>query len=120
MPKLSMSDKQMISELEKGREWLLSKPSLLLSSLRRKLHSVIRNIYVLHTTPAQSDELYRVLVDGTTIVHIEIPRDPKKGEVVFEKWSVKEYLNGPETRPKGIYRRKFLMALKLAGVEQRA
>jgi hypothetical protein len=59
--------------------------------------------------------LYRVLVDGTTIVHIEIPRDPKKGEVVFEKWSVKEYLNGPETRPKGIYRRKFLMALKLAG-----
>jgi hypothetical protein len=33
-----------------------------------------------------------VLVDKATVVHIEIPRNPKNGDTVFETRSVEEYL----------------------------
>ena len=119
MTELSRSDKQMIGELEAGRERLLSEPSLqiLLSNLRRKLRSITRNLYIFDSIPEQTEDLYRVLVDGTTVVHIEIPRDAQYGEVVFEKWSVKEHLNIRKSLT-GLHRRRFGMALGLA--EQRA
>ncbi len=46
---------------------------------------------------SKAKTLYGVLVDGTTVVHIEIPRDAQGAEVAFEKWSVEEY---SETRKK--------------------
>jgi hypothetical protein len=114
---LSRSDKQMISELEEGRERLLSEPSLLLSNLRRKLESITPNVYVFDWIPEQGEDWYGILVDGTTVVHIEIPRDAS-GEVIFEKWSVRDYLNTRKKRLRGVYRRKFEIALRLA--ERRA
>ena len=91
----SLSDRRMIDDLERGREWLLSEPSSqnLLSILRRKLQSITRNVYVLACTPEQAEDPYDLLVDGTTIVRIEIPRDAGWGDVVFERWGIEEYLS---------------------------
>jgi hypothetical protein len=119
--RLSLSDKQMISELERGREQLLSEPSSrsLLSNLRRKLQSISRNIYVFHWIPEQTEDLYDVLVDGVTVVHIEIPRGERGKEVVFEKWGIQEYLSARKqlTKPD---RRKLELALRLAQEPHRA
>ena len=118
MPKLSMSDKRTIGELENGRHRLLSEPSSLLSNLRHKLGSITSNMYIFECVPEQGEDLYGVLVDGATVVHIEIPRNPQSGEVMFQRWSVKEYLNTPKTRPRGMRRRVFEIALRLG--ERRA
>ena len=113
MPRQSLTDKRMIGELEKGREQLLSDPSSrkLLSSLRRKLQSITRNIYVVHWISEQTGDLYDVLVDGSIVVHIEVPRDARTDEIVFEKFGMEEYLNRRLTKPN---RRKLELALKLA------
>jgi hypothetical protein len=113
VPRQSLTDKRMIGELEKGREQLLSDPSSrkLLSSLRRKLQSITRNIYVVRWTPEQTEDLYDVLVDGTSVVHIEVPRDARTDEVVFEKFGIEEYLNRRLTKPD---RRKLELPLRLA------
>jgi hypothetical protein len=111
----SLSDKQMMSELEGGREHLLSDPSSrsLLSSRRRKLQSVTRNVYVFRWIPEQTEDLYDILVDGTTVVHIEIPRATRGGEIVFERWGIQEYLNARKHLAKPV-RRKLELALRLA------
>jgi len=113
VPRQSLTDKRMIDELERGRELLLSDPSShkLLSSLRRKLQSVTRNIYVVRWIPEQTEDLYDVLVDGTSVVRVEVPRDARTAEVVFEKFGVEEYLNRRLTKPD---RRKLELALGLA------
>jgi hypothetical protein len=101
-------------ELELGREHLLSAPAAqnLMSFLRRRLESITRNI---KWVPEQAEDLYDILVDGTTVVHIEIPRDLSSGEgdIVFEKRDVREYLNSQRrlTKP---YRRRIELALQLA------
>ncbi len=118
MAKLSRTDKLMISGLEEGRERLLSKPSLLLSNLRHKLSSITRNIYIFDWIPEQGEDLYGVLVDGTTVVYIEIPRDAQGGEVACEKWSVEEYSETRKKRLTKLGRRNFEIALNLA--ERRA
>ena len=113
MPRQSLTNKRMIGELERGREQLLSDPSShkLLSSLRRKLQSVTRNIYIVRWIPEQTEDLYDVLVDGTSVVHIEVPRDARADEVVFEKFGIEEYLDRRLTKPD---RRKLELALRLA------
>jgi hypothetical protein len=113
VPRQSLTDKRMIGELERGREQLLSDPSShkLLSSLRRKMQTVTRNIYVVRWIPEQTEDLYDVLVDGTSVVHIEVQRDARADEVVFEKFGIEGYLNRRLTKPD---RRKFELALRLA------
>jgi len=113
VPRQSLTNKRMIGELERGREQLLSDPSShkLLSSLRRKLQSVTRNIYIVRWIPEQTEDLYDVLVDGTSVVHIEVPRDARADEVVFEKFGIEEYLDRRLTKPD---RRKLELALRLA------
>ena len=110
-----LSERRMIEELEAGREHLLSAPysRRLLSLLRHRLLSITRNIYVIRHITEQREDLYDILVDGTTVVHIELPRDASSTEIVFEKSSVKEYLeaNRQMTKPN---RRKLELALKLA------
>jgi hypothetical protein len=113
MTRQSLTEKRMIDELERGREQLLSNPSSnkLLSSLRRKLQSITRNIYVVSWIPEQTEDLYDVLVDGTSVVHIEVRRDGRTDEVVFEKFGIEEYLNRRLSKPD---RRKLELALRLA------
>jgi len=110
-----LSDKQMVRELELGREQLLSEAASqrLLSLLRRRLQSITRNLYVVRWIPEQAEDSYDVLVDGAIVVHIEIPRDLSGGEILFEKKDVKEYLNSHRhlTKPD---RRRLELALELA------
>lgn len=109
------SEKQMIEELEAGREYLLSAPAArrLLSLLRRRLQAITRNVYVVRHIQEQTEDLYDILVDGITVVHIELPRDGDSTEIVFEKNGVKEYLEARRqmTKPN---RRKLELALELA------
>ena len=112
MTRQSLTEKRMTDELERGRQQLLSDPShKLLSNLRRKLQSITRNIYVINWIPERAEDLYDVLVDGTSVVHIEVPRDARTDDVVFEKFGIEEYLKRRHGKPD---RRKFELALRLA------
>jgi hypothetical protein len=53
------------------------------------------------------------LIDGTTVARIEIPRDDRSGEIIFEKWSVDEYLKTRKTLEK-ITSRKLQLAIELS------
>ncbi|MBR0839078.1 hypothetical protein JQ607_02625 [Bradyrhizobium liaoningense] len=110
-----LSEKQMIRELEAGREHLLSAPAArrLLWLLRHRLQSITRNVYIVRYVPDQTEELYDILVDGVTVVHIELPRDVSSTEIVFEKSGINEYLEACRhiTKPN---RRKLELALELA------
>lgn len=109
------SDEQMIDELKTSRERLLSDASLqsLLTALRRGLQSTTRNVYIFRWIPEQAEDLYGVLADGATVVHIEIPRHAQDREAVFESWPVEEYLKGRKTLTKQ-ERHKLELALRLA------
>jgi hypothetical protein len=115
---VTLSDERMINELKKGRETLLAdtSASALLSVLRRRLQSATGNMYVLDWIPEQFDDLYDVLVDGVSVVHIEISRGSAT-EDVFQMWPVEEYLGMVRkvlTKPA---RRKLELALQLAKAE---
>jgi hypothetical protein len=107
------SEKQMIGELEAGREYLLSAPAArrLLSLLRHRLQSITRNVYIVRHITEQYEDLYDILVDGTTVVQIELPRDASTTEIVFEKSSVKEYARRGITK---LHRRRLELALELS------
>ena len=112
------SDEQMLDELEAGRERLLSDASTqsLLTAWRRRLQSITRNVYIFRWIPVQAEDSYGVLVDGATVVHVEVPRHTKHREMVFESWPVDEYLNGRKSLAKR-ERRKLELALRLARSE---
>ncbi|WP_426407714.1 hypothetical protein [Bradyrhizobium ganzhouense] len=107
-----LSEKQMIGQLEAGREYLLSAPGSrrLLSLLRQRLQSITRNVYVVRYIPEQTEELYDILVDGVNIVHIELPRDPSSTAIVFEKSELEEY----RRHLTKVVRRKLELAIELA------
>jgi hypothetical protein len=106
-------DMRSIDTLKKQREWLLSDPTSrkLLTALRRALQSITRNIFIVHYIPEQYEDIYDILVDGTTVVRIEIPRHGHDGDVVFEKWPIYEYLKKSRTKPS---RSKLRLAIELA------
>jgi len=114
----SVSDERIVDDLKKSRERLLSEPESreLLSGLRRQLQSITRNLYVIRWIPEQAEDLYHVLVDGTTIVHIEIPRVRHDGAPAFKKWPVEAYMKERKAIPKR-ERRKLELALRLARSE---
>ncbi|WBL75889.1 hypothetical protein I3J27_22965 [Bradyrhizobium xenonodulans] len=103
----------MIRELEAGREHLLSAPAArrLLSLLRHRLLSITRNVYIVRRIPEQYEDLYDILVDGVTVVHVELPRDVSRTEIVFERSGIKEYLKAGRTKPD---RRILELAIELA------
>jgi hypothetical protein len=112
-------DERIMNELRQRREWLLSEEARaqdILMHLRREMRSLTRNIYFLGSIPEQYEDLYDFLIDADTVVRVEIPRDSRSGEVVFEKWSTKDYrrrLSGRECH-------RFQLALKLAIPERKA
>jgi hypothetical protein len=93
----------MIDELKNERERLLSERSSprLRSELRRRLQSITRDIYIIRSIARQGEEIYDVLVDGATVVNIEIPRNPQNGDAVFETRSVEEYLKARSSPASG-------------------
>ncbi len=98
-----------------GRKRLLSEPTSqkLLSVLRRQLQSISRNVHIVRHIPEQTEDLYDILVDGMTAVHVELPRDLNGGEVTVEKMDIQTYLKTRKlsTKPN---RRRLEIALELA------
>lgn len=111
----SLSDQKVIEQLERSRDQLLSGDSAsdLVRVLRRKLQSITRNVYVLRWVPEQAEDIYDVLVDGVTVVRVEISRVTPGQETAFESWTVEEYRSNRKalTKPE---RRKLELALELA------
>jgi hypothetical protein len=116
MKKLSRADKEMIGELRAARERLLSDPSRreLLSAIRKVLNTISRNMYVVFYIPEQYEEIYEVLVDGTTIASVELPRKSVSGSIVFESWALDDYLNRKKGRLSKLARRRLNFAIELA------
>jgi hypothetical protein len=116
MKKLSRTDKETIGELRAGREHLLSDPSRreLLSTIRRGLNTISRNMYVVFYIPEQCEEIYEVLVGGATIASVELPRKSVGGSVVFESWALNDYLNRKKGRLSKLSRRRLNFAIQLA------
>jgi hypothetical protein len=116
MRKLSRADKEMISELRAGRERLLFDPSRqeLLSTIRKGLNTNSRNMYIVFYMPEQCEEIYQVLVDGTTIISIELPRKSVGGSIVFEFWTLDDHLKKTKGRLSKLARRRLNFAIELA------
>jgi hypothetical protein len=115
MNKLSRADKEMIGELKAGHERLLSDPSRreLLSTIRKGLNTISRNMYIVTYLPEQYEEIYEVLVDGKTIVSVELPRKSPDAPVVLEFWSLDDYMNR-RGRLSKLARRRLNFAIELA------
>jgi hypothetical protein len=110
----TLAEKTIIAELENGRTKLLAEesPRVLLDVIRRRLSTVTDNLYLLRWIPEQGEDLYEVLVDGSTVVHVEIPRGEKR-ETVFELSPVDVYRRSAASLTK-TDRRKIEAALQLA------
>jgi len=115
MKSTRLSDQQLIDELEKGRQELLTGKlsQTLLPALRRRSQVITANVYVIRWIPEQREDLIDVLVDGKTVVHVELPRVVNTKEILFRTWHISEYLraNKDLSRPD---RRRIEVALQLA------
>lgn len=114
MTALTMTEQALIAELEGGRARLLAEESArsLLQAIRRRLSTITNNLYILRWIPEQGEDLYDVLVDGTSIAHVEIPRGGNE-ETVFEVSPVEAYQRRTASLTK-TDRRKIEVALRLA------
>lgn len=110
----TLTEQALIAELEGGRARLFAEESArsLLQAIRRRLHTITNNLYVLRWIPEQGEDLYDVLVDGISVVHVEIPRDGNE-ETVFEVSPVEVYQRRTASLTKAD-RRKIEVALRLA------
>jgi hypothetical protein len=106
-----ISEQRLVDELERGRAHLLAdaRGQVLVEIVRRKLQTSTSNLFIVRWTPEQAEDLYDVLVDGASIVHLEIPRG-EDHETVCEVSSVEAYGKQTLTKPD---RRKLEAALKL-------
>lgn len=84
----------------------------LLYVIRRRLNTVTNNLYILRWIPEQGEDLYDVLVDGSSVVHVEIPRGEDR-ETAFELSPVDVYKRKATSLTK-TDRRKLEVALQLA------
>jgi hypothetical protein len=108
-----MTEQALVTELESGRARLLAGETsgVLLQAIRRRLQTITTSIYVLRWIPEQGEDLFDVLVDGTSVAHVEVPRGEER-ESVFEVLDVEAYRSRtPLTKNE---RRKLEVALQLA------
>jgi hypothetical protein len=112
MTRHSPSDEQIAEELKRARETLLNAESSrsLLAALRQLLQSITPNLYILRWIPEQGEDLYDVLVDGTTVVRIEIPRAGGGGKKICRTSTVEQYIREQPNMTK-LERRKLEVAL---------
>jgi hypothetical protein len=105
----------MIGELRAVYERLLSDPSRrdLLSTIRMGLNTISTNMYIVTHIPEQYGEIYEVLVDGKTIVNVELPRKPADAPVLLESWSLDDYMKR-KGRLSKLARRRLNFAIELA------
>jgi hypothetical protein len=116
MKKLSRTDKEMIGSLRAGRAHLLFDPSRqeLLSTIQKELNTISSNMYIVDHVPEQLEEIYEVLVDGTTIASVELPRKSVGGSIVFKSCTLDDYLKRTKGRLSKLHRRRLNFAIELA------
>jgi hypothetical protein len=109
-----MAEQALVDELEGGRRRLLTEDSEkeLLKAIRQQMETITTNLYVVRWIPEQGEDLYDVLVDGTSVAHVEIPRGGA-GEAVCQLLSLDDYRRRAASFTKQ-ERRKFDLALQLA------
>ena len=80
-------------QLEESRVRLLSGngPPALLTTLRSVFPDLSDNVYIIHHLPEQGEDIYDVLVDATTVVHVEVPRRGVSQRVVIEEMPLERY-----------------------------
>ena len=110
----TMTEQALVDDLEKGRERLLTEETAqgLLKAIRRRLQTITSNLYILRWIPEQGEDLYDVLVDGTSVAHVEIPRGGDR-ETVVELSPVEAFRQRAATFTKP-ERRKLEIAMQLA------
>jgi hypothetical protein len=80
-------------QLEESRVRLLSGngPPALLTTLRSVFPDLSDNVYIIEWLPEQGEDIYDVLVDATTVVHVEVPRPGVVQRVVIDQMSLERY-----------------------------
>ncbi len=111
------SEREMVQELNEGREAWLARPDPKLTKLRELLNSDTSNFYVINWIPEQGEDLYWFLVDGKIVAHVEFTR--ATGALVegtFKIWTVDSYVR--EHSLSKTRRRRLELAVSLATISQ--
>jgi hypothetical protein len=111
----SIVEHRIVTELEMGRNALLNNESLssLLSVIQNMIQLSTTNLYIIRWIPSQGEDIYDVLIDGTTVACVEIPRLESLDKVIFNKYTLKEYLQ-KKTKMKARERQTIHVARDLA------
>ena len=80
-------------QLEESRVRFLAGngPPALLTTLRSVFPDLSDNVYIIDHLPEQGEDIYDVLVDATTVVHVEMPRTGVSQRVVIEEMPLERY-----------------------------
>jgi hypothetical protein len=70
-------------------------------------------MYIVDYIPEQYEEIYEVLVDGKTVVSVELSRKIVDAPAVLESWSLDDYMKR-KGRLSKLARRRLNFAMKLA------
>ena len=118
MTPLSLTDQSTLDRLRDGRHGLLEDDAerSALKVLRRRLQTITRNVYILQYLVDEGEIYCDILVDGTTVVHMEIPPVNEGGEIVFESMTLAAFRKR-NSKLSRLDRRRLELALELAQSE---
>lgn len=110
----SKREREIESQLRHSQSWLLEAPeTATIRSVLLRAFKGVQSALLLNWTPDQSEDLYSILVNGSSIASFEIPReikfDPQLIEVELEhplEW--KKHLRGQ------VQNLKYLIAMQIA------
>lgn len=89
----SKMEKEFRVELIRSNEGLNSSESILGKVLKNNNYNT-KKAYVLHWTPEQLEDIYVVLIDGNSLVSVEIDKYDSSISPIFEEIDLKEYMHG--------------------------
>jgi hypothetical protein len=100
--------------LERERVELLAGkgPPMLLEALRDQLPELADSVYIIANLPEQYEDIYDVLIGGTTVVHVEIPRPGIPQSMVVSQSTLDRYREMHASQSKS-GRRRLDAALRL-------
>ena len=86
-------EKDYRAELIRSNEGLNSPDSSLRKALKTKGY-LTKHAYVLHWTPEQLEDIYLVLIGGTSLVRVEIDKLDSTNPPIFEDIELTNYVHG--------------------------
>lgn len=89
----SKTENEYRAELSRSRQALFEQEEYkrLLTFLRQKFPDM-KTAYVIGWTPEQGEDIYRILINTTTIAAVEIDRDESERQPKIEDYTLKEYV----------------------------